>query len=52
MKKWPEKPMQRLIELDPTKEGYEPWKDVQEDIQADSLEQDREFLLGKIHNDI
>lgn len=39
-----------LVEMDPTKVGYEPWKDVQADIQADSLEQDREFLLGKIQN--
>ncbi len=41
----------RLIDLDPTKVGYEPWKDVEQDIQADSLEQDREFLLGKIRNE-
>ena len=40
----------RLVDLDPTKVGYEPWKDVEQDIQADSLEQDREFLLGKIRN--
>ncbi|WP_342506173.1 tetratricopeptide repeat protein [Sporosarcina sp. FSL K6-2383] len=39
-----------LVEMDPTKVGYEPWKDVQSDIQADSLEQDREFLLDKIQN--
>ena len=39
-----------LIELDPSKVGYEPWKDVQEIIKSDSLEQDREFLLSKITN--
>ena len=39
-----------LVDMDPTKVGYEPWKDVQADIQADSLEQDREFLLSKIGN--
>ncbi|MFJ7935514.1 tetratricopeptide repeat protein [Sporosarcina sp. NPDC096371] len=39
-----------LVEMDPTKVGYEPWKDVQADIQADSVEQDREFLLEKIQN--
>ncbi len=39
-----------LVDMDPTKVGYEPWKDVQEDIQSDSLEQDREFLLSKISN--
>ena len=40
----------KLIEMDPTKAGYEPWKDVQEIIKSDSLEQDREFLLSKIQN--
>lgn len=40
----------QLIELDPSKAGYEPWKDVQEIITSDSLEQDREFLLSKITN--
>ena len=39
-----------LVEIDPTKEGYEPWKGVDEDIKASSLEQDRDFLLGKIQN--
>jgi tetratricopeptide (TPR) repeat protein len=39
-----------LVELDPMKVGYEPWKDVQEIIKSDSLEQDREFLLSKIKN--
>ncbi len=40
----------KLVELDPSKVGYEPWKDVQEIITSDSLEQDREFLLSKITN--
>ncbi|MBE1554890.1 tetratricopeptide repeat protein [Sporosarcina limicola] len=40
-----------LVEMDPTKVGYEPWKDVQADIQPDSLEQNRSFLLGKIRNE-
>ncbi|KAA0944319.1 tetratricopeptide repeat protein [Sporosarcina sp. ANT_H38] len=40
----------KLIELDPKKAGYEPWKDVQEIIKSDSLEQDRGFLLSKITN--
>ena len=40
----------KLVDLDPTKVGYEPWKDVQEIIKSDSLEQDRGFLLSKITN--
>ncbi len=39
-----------LISMDPTKVGYEPWRDVEEGLQADSLEQDRDFLLNKIQN--
>ena len=41
----------KLIKIDPTKEGYEPWKDVAEIIKPDSVEQDREFLLAKIRNE-
>lgn len=40
-----------LITIDPTKEGYEPWKDVSDVIKPDSVEQDRNFLLGKIRNE-
>jgi tetratricopeptide (TPR) repeat protein len=39
-----------LVALDPTKAGYEPWLGVQNDIDADSLEQNREFILEKIRN--
>ena len=41
----------KLIAIDPTKEGYEPWKDVSDVIKPDSVEQDRNFLLGKIRNE-
>lgn len=40
-----------LIDIDPTKEGYEPWKDVEDDLGIHSLEQDRDFLLAKIRNE-
>ncbi len=40
----------KLIEIDPTKEGYEPWLDIEGEIEPDSVEQDRDFLLGKIGN--
>lgn len=39
-----------LLEIDETKEGYEPWQGVEEEIQPDSVEQDRTFLLNKIQN--
>lgn len=41
----------KLVEIDPTKEGYEPWRDVDATIKADSVEQDRQFLLNKIQNE-
>ena len=41
----------KLIEIDPSKEGYEPWKDVSKVVKQDSVEQDREFLLAKIRNE-
>jgi len=41
----------KLIEIDPMKAGYEPWKGVSEVIKPDSVEQDREFLLAKIRNE-
>lgn len=40
-----------LLEIDPTKKGYEPWADVEGEIKIDSVEQDREFLLAKIRNE-
>lgn len=39
-----------LLEIDATKDGYEPWRDLEQDIQRDSVEQDRTFLLSKIQN--
>ena len=41
----------KLIEIDSTKAGYEPWQDIEGKIEPDSVEQDREFLLGKIRNE-
>jgi len=40
-----------LVEIDPTKDGYEPWKGIDGDIKSNSLEQDRDFLLEKIQNE-
>ena len=40
-----------LIDMDPSKEGFEPWKDITEEFEPDSVEQDRNFLLGKIQNE-
>lgn len=39
-----------LLEIDETKEGYEPWRNVKQDIHFDSVEQNRTFLLEKIQN--
>ena len=40
-----------LIEMDPSKEGFEPWKDITEEFVPNSVEQDRTFLLAKIQNE-
>ena len=36
-----------LIDIDPSKEGFEPWKDMTEDFEPDSVEQDQEILTWK-----
>ena len=41
----------KLIDIDPSKEGFEPWKDIEKEFEADSVEQDRNFLLEKIQNE-
>lgn len=40
----------RLLEIDPTKEGHEPWLDIEGEIEPSSVEHDRDFLLGKINH--
>ncbi len=37
-----------LIEIDPSKEGFEPWQHVNEETNNDSLEHNREFIIEKI----
>lgn len=39
----------KLVQLDPTKEGYEPWAEAEQPFTS-SFEHDREFLLSKIKN--
>src|SRR5690606_9724635 len=41
---------ERLVELDPSKAGFEPWKDVHSSAKPESYEQDREFILNKLSN--
>lgn len=41
----------KLVLIDPSKEGYEPWLDVEDDLTSASVEQDRGFLLAKIKNE-
>lgn len=40
-----------LIEIDPSKKGLEPWLNVNQDIESDSLENNREFVIGKLSSD-
>lgn len=39
-----------LLKLDPTKEGFEPWKSLDEELDIDSYEEDVPFLIEKISN--
>lgn len=39
-----------LLEIDATKDGFQPWRDLEQGIIRDSIEQDRTFLLNKIQN--
>lgn len=39
----------KLIELDPSKAGYEPWSKIENEDNR-SIEQDREFIISKISN--
>lgn len=39
-----------LLKIDATKDGFQPWRDLEQDIKQDSVEQDRSFLLNKIQN--
>lgn len=44
------KAYKKLLAIDETKEGYEPWRNVKKDVHLDAVEQDRSFLLKKIQN--
>lgn len=40
-----------LIKLDPSKEGMEPWKHINQNTTVPSLEQNRDFIIKKINSD-
>lgn len=46
-----EKAYAKLVEIDETKAGYEPWKDIEEELHAGHVEKDRAYLLKKIQNE-
>jgi len=37
-----------LVDMDPSKDGFEPWLDVEKEINDDSLENNREFINEKL----
>lgn len=39
-----------LLEMDPSKEGFEPWKSIEDYLDPDSQEEDVAFLIEKISN--
>lgn len=40
----------KLLDLDPTKEGFEPWRDATHAINSASLEHQREFIIEKLES--
>ncbi|MFJ7954127.1 tetratricopeptide repeat protein [Lysinibacillus sp. NPDC096418] len=41
----------QLIELDPEKEGFEPWRQLDSTFELDALEHDREYILEKLQSE-
>ena len=41
----------KLIEIDPDKEGYEPWLKNKTEIDLDSIEQNRDFIVQKLESE-
>ena len=40
----------KLLEIDPDKVGFEPWKFEQEHLQANSIEKNRDFIIEKLES--
>ena len=41
----------QLLELDPDKEGFEPWRQLENVYELDALEHDREYIVEKLQSD-
>lgn len=41
----------QLLEIDPDKVGYEPWTFEQDQLQADSIERNRSFIIEKLESE-
>jgi len=37
-----------LVDMDPSKDGFEPWIDVEKEIDEESLENNREYIIEKV----
>lgn len=42
---------EKLIEIDPEKKGYEPWAMNNGELDLDSIEQNRDFIVGKLESE-
>ena len=40
----------QLLELDPDKEGFEPWRQQENEFGLDALEHDRDFIVEKLES--
>ncbi|QPQ34393.1 MULTISPECIES: tetratricopeptide repeat protein [unclassified Lysinibacillus] len=42
---------EQLLELDPEKEGFEPWRQHENTYELDALEHDRDFIVSKLESE-
>ncbi|CAM5266185.1 Beta-barrel assembly-enhancing protease OS=Lysinibacillus sphaericus OX=1421 GN=bepA_2 PE=4 SV=1 [Lysinibacillus sphaericus] len=42
---------EQLLELDPDKEGFEPWRQQENTYELDALEHDRDFIVAKLESE-
>ncbi|MEK4026008.1 tetratricopeptide repeat protein [Mammaliicoccus sciuri] len=45
-----EQAYEKLLQMDPSKAGFEPWKSLEDELDPDSYEEDVSFLIEKISN--
>ncbi|UZM98937.1 hypothetical protein OL548_32720 [Lysinibacillus sp. MHQ-1] len=50
MRRFPKSAWGQLLEVDPDKEGFEPWRQHDNEFALDALEHDRNFIVEKLES--